>query len=70
MTQPSDDNGPGCTQCARSAQQLASLARGFWECSHVACPQRRPVTAAPPTGNELAYEGSGCWHVRPKFQDE
>lgn len=67
MTAP--DTDAGCTECRRSAQQLAQLATSWWECSCVDCPQRKPLTAAPPDRDALAAEGSGCWHVRPKFPE-
>lgn len=61
----------GCTQCRRTSQQLATLATSWWECSHVDCPNRRPVTAAPPDRGDdpLSHEGSGCFHVRPRFPE-
>lgn len=60
----------GCNQCRRTAQQLASLATSWWECSHVDCPQRKPVTAAPPPrSSELDAETSGCWRVKPVFPE-
>lgn len=59
----------GCKLCHRSAQQLAQLATSWWECSAVECPQRKQLTAAPPPGDELAGEGSGCWRVLPKFSE-
>lgn len=59
----------GCTHCQRSPGQLESVRSGAWECSHVECPYRRHVTAAPPDRDSepLAFEGSGCWRVRPHF---
>lgn len=62
----------GCRLCSRSAQQLAGLARAWWECSHVDCPQRKRVTAAPPEdGTEsMGRDGSGCWRIKPVFGDD
>lgn len=68
MSAPAKDNA-GCQLCSRSAQQLAKLATSWWECSAVDCPQRKQLTAAPPPGDELASEGSGCWRVEPKFPE-
>lgn len=59
-----------CRVCHRTGPQLTALRRGFWECSHVDCPCRKPITAAPPTGRELEGEHSGCWHVRPRHLEE
>lgn len=70
MTAP-DKTDAGCTQCQRSAAQLAQLATAWWECSCVECPQRRRLTAAPPdeAGEPLGREGSGCWRVKPHWPE-
>jgi hypothetical protein len=39
-----------------------------WECSHVACPLRRPLTAAP-TDRQLRLGGDGCWRQRLTQED-
>ena len=70
MTEPSDT--AGCSVCNRNAAQLAALQTGgWWECSHVACPGRKPITAAPPQdGTEaMGRDGSGCWRMKPVFQE-
>lgn len=59
----------GCSTCGRSAQLMEGMPER-WECSHVDCPHRRQVTAAPPEGNHFAREGSGCWRVRPMYQED
>lgn len=65
---PSCEAG-GCTTCRLNSAQLAARAAQWWECSHVDCPQRKLVTAAPPERNGLAFEGSGCWRVKPVYLD-
>lgn len=45
---------PKCTTCSRKPNDL-------WECSHPACPNRKPITAdAPP----LLDEGRCIPHIR------
>lgn len=62
----------GCTECGRNAAQLDSVRDGTWECCCVDCPHRRAITAAPPEGATEATgrESSGCWRVRPVFQED
>lgn len=60
---------PGCPLCHLNDAQLAARAKAWWECSHVDCPNRKRVTAAPPDTNALAAEGSGCWRIKPVFQE-
>lgn len=60
----------GCTECQRGPGQLESIRNGNWECSHVACPHRRQVTAAPPDTDSFAFESSGCWRVRPDYSQD
>lgn len=50
---------PACNTCTRNAQQLQGMPER-WECSHVACPLRKPLTAAP-TAQALRLASDGCW---------
>lgn len=56
------DPAPACIACARSAQQLQGMPER-WECSHVACPLRKHLTAAP-TARQLRLASDGCWRQR------
>lgn len=58
---------PACASCTRTAQQLQGMPER-WECSHVACPLRRPLTAAP-TPRPLRQDGDGCWRSRFTYDD-
>lgn len=70
MTEPTEA-APGCAVCQLTEPQLAARGEAWWECSHVACPQRKTLTAAPPhDGTEaMGADGSGCWRIKPVFQE-
>ena len=45
---PKSSNKAQCTVCNRKPKGVAPLGENdFWECSHVGCPNRHKVTAAP-----------------------
>lgn len=66
MTRTGDDE-PGCPVCTRSAFRLQAVPH-VWECSHMACPFRRPVTAAP-AERALRCDPDGCWRQRPQVEE-
>lgn len=67
---PNDATAPGCAECHLSHAQLQARAKTWWECSHVSCPQRKALTAAPPRADAFAAEGAGCWRIKPVFRED
>lgn len=63
---PPHIQAPACHCCQRSDQQLEGMPER-WECSHLHCPLRRPLTAAP-GNNPVHLAADGRWRrgARPQ----
>lgn len=56
-----------CTVCGKTEARLKSLCRSDgWECSHIDCPNRKPV---PDQCDHQEYMLDGCYRVRTTSQD-